>query len=367
MSHHFPADTFDAMVSVAVFEHLLMPWKVAIEMNKVLRVGGVVRLTSHESFPLHEEPWDFFRFGTACWDTLFNQVTGFAVIGRSRVGEARVVPWARRSRVLRGFQHSVVMLRKTGNVAPGTRWDVRPESLLPEGHFYAANAASSWPRRAARHALQLWRSRIARFDPPDDPLRMKRRGPWWIIKSAIARALEVQTVECKVVDGAGLDDRLSVALAGVGDGAISRLALIDVLHRERQPWVVVEEINRVLEIGGLAYLEVPQVEDADFGGWRVSAEGLRGLFHVGSGFTMEASVMVDPCSVIPLGGARQDVGLAAAFRRTVAMVRKIAPFDREAMHWASTPVQQPAESFVDNHVADLRRRGGAGGEHDIGV
>lgn len=32
---------FDAILCVSVFEHLLMPWKVVLEMNKVLKLGGL--------------------------------------------------------------------------------------------------------------------------------------------------------------------------------------------------------------------------------------------------------------------------------------------------------------------------------------
>src|SRR5271167_4950120 len=41
LSAHIMPESVDAVYSVSTFEHLAMPWKVAIELNKILRTGGV--------------------------------------------------------------------------------------------------------------------------------------------------------------------------------------------------------------------------------------------------------------------------------------------------------------------------------------
>ena len=44
-AHHlsqFVTGKFDAAFSISTFEHLLMPWKVVLELNKILRDGGLV-------------------------------------------------------------------------------------------------------------------------------------------------------------------------------------------------------------------------------------------------------------------------------------------------------------------------------------
>jgi hypothetical protein len=71
---------FDAAFSIATFEHLLMPWKVVLELNKVLHDGGLVLTQTHQTFPLHEVPWDFWRFSKDSWHGLYNRHTGFEVI-----------------------------------------------------------------------------------------------------------------------------------------------------------------------------------------------------------------------------------------------------------------------------------------------
>ena len=81
-AHHlsrFVDDGFDFIFSISTFEHFLMPWKVALEMNAVLKPGGVCYSQSHQTWPVHDAPWDFFRFSREAWTGLFNVHTGFEI------------------------------------------------------------------------------------------------------------------------------------------------------------------------------------------------------------------------------------------------------------------------------------------------
>src|SRR5205823_13283920 len=71
---------FDAVFSISVFEHLAMPWKAAVSINRVLRDGGLVFIGTHQSFPVHDAPWDFWRFSDQAWKCMFNRATGFEVV-----------------------------------------------------------------------------------------------------------------------------------------------------------------------------------------------------------------------------------------------------------------------------------------------
>jgi hypothetical protein len=99
---------YDFAFSVSAFEHLLMPWKVAIELNKVLVTGGLAFIQSHPAWPLHDEPWDYFRFSRDAWNGLFNVHTGFEILDSAYGIEGRVVPVAAESGVLQDLD-----LRKT--------------------------------------------------------------------------------------------------------------------------------------------------------------------------------------------------------------------------------------------------------------
>jgi hypothetical protein len=91
LSRHFEPESFDAVFSFSTFEHLAMPWKVAVEINKVLKVGGKVLVASHQTFPLHDAPWDFWRFSDSAWRSLFNRSTGFDIVATAMGESASIV------------------------------------------------------------------------------------------------------------------------------------------------------------------------------------------------------------------------------------------------------------------------------------
>lgn len=73
-------ERFDLIFSSAVFEHLHMPWVAAIEIQKLLKVGGYVFIETHFSFSSHERPWHFFQFSDMGLRALFNEALGFDLI-----------------------------------------------------------------------------------------------------------------------------------------------------------------------------------------------------------------------------------------------------------------------------------------------
>lgn len=73
-------DRFDLIFSSAVFEHLHMPWIVATEIQKLLKVGGHVFVETHFSYIAHERPWNFFQFSDMGLRALFNNALGFDLI-----------------------------------------------------------------------------------------------------------------------------------------------------------------------------------------------------------------------------------------------------------------------------------------------
>ena len=54
--------TFEAVLNTQVLEHVADPRKVASELFRVLVPGGRLWLTVPLTWPLHEEPYDFWRF-----------------------------------------------------------------------------------------------------------------------------------------------------------------------------------------------------------------------------------------------------------------------------------------------------------------
>ena len=80
LSKYFSNESFDLIISLAVFEHLAMPWLVAEEIAKVLKVGGYFAIETHFSFSEHELPWHFFQFNSTALTSLFNSQLGFEIV-----------------------------------------------------------------------------------------------------------------------------------------------------------------------------------------------------------------------------------------------------------------------------------------------
>lgn len=76
-SYFKEGEQFDIIYSSACFEHFAMPWIVAVEMAKLLKVGGIVIVETHFSYAAHERPWNFFQFSDMALKTLFSPALGF--------------------------------------------------------------------------------------------------------------------------------------------------------------------------------------------------------------------------------------------------------------------------------------------------
>jgi hypothetical protein len=133
LSKIFPRSSFRAVMAFSVLEHILMPWKLAIELNKVMELNGVGYLTTHQCWPLHDEPWDFWRFSTHCWKALFNERTGFEILV-AQSGEPAFIVANHHHAVTNfsaapgAFLSSVVLFRKISETS--LEWDVEPSTIL---------------------------------------------------------------------------------------------------------------------------------------------------------------------------------------------------------------------------------------------
>lgn len=72
--HDLPTEwtgRFGAFVASAVFEHLDRPWIAANEVARVLAPSGICYIATHQTFPLHGFPQDFWRFSTEALSMIF--------------------------------------------------------------------------------------------------------------------------------------------------------------------------------------------------------------------------------------------------------------------------------------------------------
>jgi hypothetical protein len=139
LSRILPRNHFDVVFSVSVWEHLSMPWVVSLELNKVMKVGGLAMINTHQSWPSHEEPWDYFRFSNFSWDALFNADTGFEIVTRGTglpcvMGASQFHPSIHACRVdwHYGFFATRCVARKIGETS--LSWPVDP-GIVAKGNY----------------------------------------------------------------------------------------------------------------------------------------------------------------------------------------------------------------------------------------
>lgn len=137
LSNYFLPESIDGIFCFSLFEHLLMPWKVAIEMNKVMKTGALGAIVTHQSWPVHDAPCDYWRFSAYAWKGLFNRDTGFEVLSAQQSDPAYLVPniaFPDRSisYAPNCYLQSGVLIRKIA--ATRLEWDVASD-ILETDHY----------------------------------------------------------------------------------------------------------------------------------------------------------------------------------------------------------------------------------------
>lgn len=133
LSRYIAPGSVDAIISVATFEHLAMPWKAVIEINRVLRPGGLACLITHHTIGLHDMPWDYWRFSADAWDALLNRQTGMEIFDRSLSDAQFIIPFfyqpaAAYAEQSAGYTFSGVIARKVGSAL--VDWDVPLREII---------------------------------------------------------------------------------------------------------------------------------------------------------------------------------------------------------------------------------------------
>jgi SAM-dependent methyltransferase len=68
----FGPESFDLVWASSVFEHLEFPWVAAKQIGRVLKPGGMFFIQTHQTFPIHGYPQDFYRFSRQALESLFS-------------------------------------------------------------------------------------------------------------------------------------------------------------------------------------------------------------------------------------------------------------------------------------------------------
>lgn len=76
----FEESYFDGFLARSVYEHVEKPWLASASINRILKLGGLVHIDTHLTFPVHGYPNDYFRFTTDGLVSLFDDSFGFRTL-----------------------------------------------------------------------------------------------------------------------------------------------------------------------------------------------------------------------------------------------------------------------------------------------
>jgi len=71
---YLPEESFDAIFSVSVFEHVAKPWKAAEQLTRLLKPGGIMYHAAPFSYFYHGAPADFWRFTPDAFRLMFSSL-----------------------------------------------------------------------------------------------------------------------------------------------------------------------------------------------------------------------------------------------------------------------------------------------------
>lgn len=82
---------YDAYVACSVWEHLERPWRAMEAAATVVRPGGLVYVQTHQTFPLHGYPADFYRFSAEALEVQARDA-GLVVVHSGYLYPCRIEP-----------------------------------------------------------------------------------------------------------------------------------------------------------------------------------------------------------------------------------------------------------------------------------
>lgn len=137
----------DAVFSFSVIEHLNHPWLLAAATNRALSLGGLVFHSAPQTYPMHEQPNDFWRFSDEGLKVLFGPEAGFEVLAAGMVNRMEIYPEDRRGPfalmpVNPGYGNAFILARKVRDLPDGAiAW--------PSAASQSQDRAALYPNRAS--------------------------------------------------------------------------------------------------------------------------------------------------------------------------------------------------------------------------
>lgn len=88
----FKYEEFDLITSFSTYEHLKYPQLVSHNLMKILKVGGRILISTHQSFPLHGYKYDYYRFSREAIKSIFSKKMNFITITSYFTNSCLIIP-----------------------------------------------------------------------------------------------------------------------------------------------------------------------------------------------------------------------------------------------------------------------------------
>ena len=93
----------------------------------MLKPGAFGLFVTHQAWPVHDQPWDFWRYSSWAWHSILNRHTGFEILETRMAEPASLVAKVAHAGVNHGdvpcYQSSSVLFKKIGSTS--LDWPVR--------------------------------------------------------------------------------------------------------------------------------------------------------------------------------------------------------------------------------------------------
>lgn len=88
----FNDNSFDIIISCSTFEHLKYPQLCGHNLMKILTVGGIIFIQTHQTYPLHGYKYDYYRFSREALKSIFSSKMNMKTLSTHFNGSCVILP-----------------------------------------------------------------------------------------------------------------------------------------------------------------------------------------------------------------------------------------------------------------------------------
>jgi predicted SAM-dependent methyltransferase len=88
----FNNKSFDIIISCSTFEHLKYPLLCGHNLMKMLNIGGIIFIQTHQTYPLHGYKYDYYRFSREALKSIFSKKMNIKTLSTYFNNNCAIIP-----------------------------------------------------------------------------------------------------------------------------------------------------------------------------------------------------------------------------------------------------------------------------------